>query len=85
MSTKDGMMKRVHLETGDGQLVCVGRMLPFRVQPEVVLWGSRCFALHLAGGEGRRTVYREVFACALVEWDVPIREEAVPSKMRPGS
>lgn len=38
----------VRLETSGGELVHMGRMMPFNKPPDVILWGFRVFKLHEA-------------------------------------
>lgn len=55
---KSENLVRVRLETGDGQFVSDVLVMPFKVAPDVVLWGSRYFQLH----QENPATYRECFA-----------------------
>lgn len=58
-------MMRVRLETREGELVTNGRVPPFNIAPEVLLWGVRVFRHH--GTDNGVEVYREAFATYLIE------------------
>lgn len=58
---------KVRLETREGELVTNGRVPPFNIAPEVLLWGVRVFRHHYTGGDVE--IYREAFATYLIEAD----------------
>lgn len=60
-------MRRVILETRSGDRVCEALMAPFKVNPEVVVWGTRVFKLH--SDDPTEPVYREVFCAAVATID----------------
>lgn len=60
------VMTKIRLETDDGRYVANAEMPPFQEWPEVVIWGQRVFQLQTKGKEGELTVYREVFAMAVL-------------------
>lgn len=38
-------MERIRLQTKDGSLAAIALVLPFKMPPEVVIWGRRVFQL----------------------------------------
>jgi hypothetical protein len=61
-------MMRVRLETREGELVTMGRVPPFNIAPEVLIWGVRVFRWH-ERAKDQTEVYREAFATYLIEAD----------------
>ena len=59
-------LTKIRLETDDGRYVATAEMPPFQDWPEAVTWGQRVFQLQTKGKEGEPTVYREVFAVAVL-------------------
>jgi hypothetical protein len=61
-------MRRIRLETGEGEYVATASIPPFPDLPEVVLWGARVFHLH----QPDPVTYREAFF--VVAFDVEFED-----------
>lgn len=60
-------MAHVRLETREGELVVSGRVPPFNIAPEVMLWGVRLFRFH--DTDNGVLVFREAFSTYLIDVD----------------
>lgn len=61
-------MLRIRLETSNGSLVSSVELPLFKMLPDVVVWGTRCFQKHGLNADG--PIYRECFC-----WVIPEEEQ----------